>query len=123
MKGQLSIEFMVILLILVVYLTTVFSMFASVRGSLEKAVDRKVAGRLDEWARFIAARPKGTELRVEISPFPGRYLSISCPDNLHLETPTYSVVSVPASCPDINITKKTRISIESTGGGVSIEVS
>ncbi len=122
MKGQLSVEFLVVTLLLVSYISVVFTLFSSVRGSLQKAVDRRAVKTVEMWAEFIAARPEGTELRLPVRPFPGRWLSISCPGELSIESPTSASRSVPATCQPVNITGEECLSIESTGGGVEVEV-
>jgi len=123
LKGQTTIEFMAILLVLVAYLSVVFSLFSSAKGSLEEAVDAKLQNRISRWLVFVSARPEGTEIRLDLKPYPGRYLEITCGDTTTLESPSGSL-SVPAAsiCPPLNVTEKKCVSLESTGGGVNIEV-
>lgn len=123
MKGQLTTEFLVITFLLTAYLSVVFSLFSSVRGSLQRAVDRKLAGRVERWVRFVAARPEGTRIRLELSPYPGRYLSVECGNRTRLSYPSGGeLLDVASGCGPLNITGNTCLAIESTGGGVTIEV-
>ena len=123
MKGQTTIEFMAILLVLVAYLAVVFSLFSSTRSSLEQATDAKLEQRLSRWVEFIAARPEGTLIRLNFTPYPRRYLEISCGETTLLTYPSgSSTIETSTSCQPVNITGATCLSIESIPGGASIEV-
>lgn len=123
MKGQITIEFMAVLFVLVAYLGVVFSLFSSAKGSLEEAVDRKLGQMVSRWMGFISARPEGTEIRLDLTPYPGRYLEIACGNTTTFRYPSGSVqAGTHSACPPINITGNTCLSLESTIGGVEIEV-
>jgi hypothetical protein len=123
LKGQTTVEFMAILLVLVAYLAVVFSVFSTTRNALEQAVDRKLEQRLSRWVEFIAARPEGTQVRLDLTPYPGRYLGVSCGEVTRLTYPSGgSTLEIPTSCVPANITENTCLSVESTSGGARIEV-
>ena len=122
MKGQMTLEFLVILLILTSYLSVVFALFSSSRNSLETAVDRKLLSRVADWIEFISARPEGTEVRFEAAPFPGHFLGIACGDMTVLETNSESrVLNISSLCAPVNLTGATCLSVKRLGG-VGIEV-
>lgn len=123
MKAQTTIEFMAVLLILTAYMAVVFSLFSSAKGSLEQAADRKLCGTVERWMKFIAQRPEGTEIKLDLAPYRGRHLKVECGDRTKLSYPSGSTtIGIPSTCNIMNITKKTCISMESTGAGVRIEV-
>lgn len=123
MKGQMSIEFLVILFILVAYLSVVFSLFSSARSSLERAVDNKVEQRISKWTSFIASRPEGTEIKIEIKPFPNRDMRIRCGALTTISHESgEEILNISSVCSPLNITEKTCLSLESRAGGVKIEV-
>jgi hypothetical protein len=119
----MTVEFMAVTLILVAYLAVVFSLFSAARGSLERAVDAKLQDRAERWLGFIAGRPEGTEVRLELEPFRGRHLAIKCGDTTLLSTLTGTLaLGVASDCAPINVTRETCVSLTSTEGGVTIEV-
>ena len=123
MKGQTTIEFMAVLFVLMAYLSVVFSLFSSAKGSLERAADGKLERRISQWIEFIAARPEGTEIRLELTPYPGRYLGVGCGEPTRLTYPSGSTtVDVASACVPLNITGKSCLSIERVREGVEIEV-
>ena len=122
MKGQMTLEFLVILFILVSYLSVVFALFSSSKESLELAVDRKLVSRVVDWVEFISSRPDGTEIKFELTPFPRHFLCITCGNQTILETPMeLHIINISSSCNRLNLTDTTCLSIISRGG-VDIEV-
>lgn len=123
MKGQISLEFLTILLILVSYLGVVFTLFSSAKSSLESAVDRKTADRIENWISFIGGRPEGSEIRTEVAPYPKRGLEIKCGQTTRITAPSGAFeVGVFSECAAINLSGKTCLSIRKSGEGVHIEV-
>lgn len=123
MKGQLSLEFVVIILLLTSYLSVVFSLFSSARASLEAATDKKASERIGRWTTFISQRPKGTEIRLDFRAPPMGFIEISCGKITSVATRSKKFeVDVPSSCGNIMIKKESRLAIRSQGGGVEIEV-
>lgn len=123
MKGQLSLEFVVILLLLTSYLSVVFSLFSSAKAGLEGAVDKKAAERLERWADFIAQRPEGTEIRLDFNAPPLGFIGIECGRVLRVSTRSKvfesDIVSV---CKDILIEDAVRLAIKRGRGEVEIEI-
>ncbi|MBR9681104.1 MAG: hypothetical protein GOU98_04780 [Candidatus Altiarchaeota archaeon] len=123
MKGQLSLEFMVILLLLTAYLSVVFTLFASARANLNEAVDNKILTRTSNWIEFISKRPEGTTIRLDINPPPRRYVSISCGKLTNIVTPSKTVdLKIKSICGNLNFTDQVRLNIESFEEGVKLEV-
>lgn len=119
----MTIEFMAILFVLITYLAVVFSLFSSTKNSLEEAADRKLEKRLSSWIKFIDNRPEGTEIRLDFTPYPGRYLGIMCGNPTTLDYPSgTTTTATPSSCPSLNMSGKTCLSIESVQEGVKIEI-
>ena len=124
MKAQLSMEFMVITLISVIYLTTVFSLYVSIKGDLEIAADKKTSDHISQWIVFISGRPSGTEINLDFKTYPRRWVSILCEEPLQIGSPTTRVVlDVLGSCSQgsMNFTGNACMSIEKTEGGVFFE--
>lgn len=118
----MTLEFMVILFILMSYLSVVFALFSSSRNSLELAVDRKIVSRVVDWVEFISSRPDGTEVKFELTPFPRHFLCIRCGNQTILETQLESrILNISSSCNMLNLTDTTCLSIKRRGG-VDIEV-
>ena len=123
MKGQMTLEFLVILLIIASYLSVVFGLFISSKSSLESAVDAKLTARIGDWIGFIAARPEGTQVLIDVSPFPGRFISVSCGERTGLTSPSGTrEIGIPSVCAGFNFTVKGCLSIERIGEGVGLEV-
>ena len=74
----MTIEFLTITLVLLTYLSVVFSLFSSAKSSLTSAVDKKIARRMKTWIEFINQRPPGTLVKIEFTPFPKRAINVLC---------------------------------------------
>ena len=122
MKGQQSVEFLVILFILVGYLSIVFGLFSQTKSSLQNAVDKKIVRDISSWIDFINQRPVGTEIRMDFAPFPGRFVTIGCGGESEILSNTYSKKTTKLFCKTFNITKKTCLSIVRGEGGVLVEI-
>ena len=122
MRGQLSAEFLTIFLIMVVYLGTTLALYKTVRGSLEMAVDRQVLDRFGMWADFVAPRPVGTQVKLELKIFPGRWMAVSCEGETLLATPSTELkVNQTCSGGKMNLTGDTCVWLTSIEGGFRIE--
>lgn len=123
MKGQISLEFLTILLILVSYLGVVFTLFSSAKSSLESAVDRKTADRIENWISFINGRPEGSEIRIEVAPYPKRNVSIECGQKTRINTVSgvFEADAV-SECAPISLSGKTCLLVRKLDEGVLIEV-
>ncbi len=124
MKAQLSLEFMAVTLISVVYLLGVFTLYSSIKTSLETAADKKTADSVSQWIDFIARRPPGTRIKLDFRTYPKRWLAVSCGDPLRLMTPrSESSLEIGGVCPQdiMNFTGEACVSIERVEGGVLIE--
>ncbi|MBR9689286.1 MAG: hypothetical protein GOV01_00075 [Candidatus Altiarchaeota archaeon] len=121
MRGQLSLEFLIIFFLLTTYLSVVFTLFSSTKASLEQAVDKKVEQRISSWTNFIFQRPKGTEIQLELNPFPNRFVGIRCGENLIITTPSkITTIDIASNCESLNITGKSCILIKRIDGGVQV---
>lgn len=122
MKAQLSLEFLVISVLSVVYLTSVLALHSSVRDSLEQLADKQVISRVAEWVEFVAGRPEGTHLKLQVKVYPRRWLEVSCGGGTLLATPTsQQQLDVASECSPVMLEGEACLLIESTGGGVKCE--
>ena len=123
MKAQMTVEFLLITALLLSYITSVLFLFSSTKRSLEGAVDRKLMDMVERWIEFVSSKPHGTLIRLELKPFPGRYLHIICGDETLLMTPSTSrTLETESTCSEIVVDEETTITIESFGRGVRLEI-
>ena len=123
MKGQLSLEFLIITFILMAYLSTVFILFSSAKSSLTQAVDEKSVNQISKWIKFINQRPEGTEIQIEFKPFPGRSIQILCDKITNINSISENLkIKITTSCTPFNVSEKTCLSFEKIEEGVGIEI-
>ena len=124
MKAQLSLEFLTITLISVVYLTSVLALYSSVKQNLEIATDKKTMERIEVWGKFIVARPEGTEVINQIKIYPRRWLEVQCGDETELRTPSSErTITIPSICSSgsLNLSESGFLSIMKSKGGIIFE--
>ncbi|MBR9681891.1 MAG: hypothetical protein GOV00_03790 [Candidatus Altiarchaeota archaeon] len=124
MKAQLSLEFLSITLISVIYLTAVLSLYSTVKETLEVAADKKTLESVSRWCTFISGRPEGTQILHQVKIYPGRWLEVSCGSETVLVVPsTETRLDVASICPVgfVNLTETGCLSIMREGEGVSVE--
>ena len=90
MRAQLSLEFLVIMGLVIGYLVAVIGLYSQTRDTLLYGIDRLSVRRVERWVSFISDRPVGTEIQYKLSVFSNRFLNISCGSVLVLSTPQYS---------------------------------
>ncbi|HDR53606.1 MAG TPA: hypothetical protein ENN60_02980 [archaeon] len=121
-KGQLTLEFLVITLLAVAYLTATLGLYKVIRQDLEKAVDKQVLNRVENWAVFVAGRPAGTQLKLPVKIYAGRWIGLDCGENIWLETPTTRrPLNVTGTCLTLNLTGDACLSITAVEGGLDFE--
>jgi len=122
-KAQITLEFLAITTLLLLYLATVASVYSRAKHNLEIAVDKKVVEQVRKWIYFISQRPKNTEIKMDVTPYPKRYLEIVCGFPTILNTPTTTKkIYINSECDNLNLSKESCIKITSTGDGVKIEI-
>ena len=123
MKGQLTLEFLVITFILITYLSAVFILFSSAKTSLTHAVDQKSISQISQLIIFTNQRPEGSTIKSEIKPFPRRTIQIYCAESTKILTPSEKItIDIFTSCADFNISKQICLSFEKEFKGVKIEI-
>ena len=90
MRAQLSLEFLVIIGLVIGYLVAVIGLYAQTRDTLLYGIDRLTVRRVERWVSFVSGRPAGTEMQYKLSIFSDRFLNISCGPMLVLSAPLYS---------------------------------
>ena len=115
---------MAVTLISLIYITTVFGLYSSVKNQLDRAVDLKMQRSVEGWAEFIAGRPEGTSVERQLQIYPRRWLAVVCGPVIEFETATSgSELEIPGACPGgtLNLTETGCLKISSAGGGLTLE--
>ncbi|MBR9679784.1 MAG: hypothetical protein GOU99_01895 [Candidatus Altiarchaeota archaeon] len=119
MRAQLSLEFLVIMGLVIGYLVAVIGLYAQTRDTLLYGIDRLTVRRVERWTSFVSDRPVGTEIQYKLSVFSNRFLNISCGPVLVLSTPLYSEeLAISSVCEPVSY--DSCIKITSTGQGVEL---
>ena len=90
MKAQLSLEYMVILTLLIGYLLTTLGLYKSTKQTLMYGSDRLMVSRIERWLRFIASRPEGTEILYRFRVPEGHRLWLECGSTTQVSSPFYN---------------------------------
>jgi len=123
-RAQITLEFMALTVLMLLYLTTVAGVYSQAKRNLEEAADVKVMEDVEKWIYFMNQRPVESEIRIDVKPYPGRYLSIECEHGVTvLKTPSRErKMYVPSKCESVEIWNETCLRIVKKMGGVLIEI-
>ena len=117
MRAQITLEFLIVTFLLLSYISGVLFLYSRARLLLERAVDRKLVERVEAWSKFIAPRPEGTQIKLEIKPYPRHYIALECGEKTKLVYTTgMRELEIRSRCRHLNFTAGGCLLIESIGG-------